>query len=229
LEVIGNGLIIQTKSLGKVFYNGSIVRVLESIDLTVKQGEFLAITGPSGSGKSTLLHLIGALDQPTTGEIWVDGMNVGFLKGNALADFRRAKIGFVFQLFNLIPSLTAIENVKLPLLPYKRDLGFNLEDRSHELLKMLGLESRYQHFPGQLSGGEQQRVAIARALINHPRLILADEPTGNLDSRSGADILHLLSSLNKDMDISVLVVTHDIRIASQASRRIALLDGRLYN
>ncbi|HEY4691677.1 MAG TPA: ABC transporter ATP-binding protein [Anaerolineae bacterium] len=220
-------LIVQTEGLSKRYGEGTPVAALNEISLSIPHGECFAIVGPSGSGKSTLLNLIGTLDRPTTGRVVVDGVDVGSLRGDALADFRRATIGFVFQLFNLVPALSALENVVLPLLPYQRGLKFNLEARARELLERIGLGQRLYHLPGQLSGGEQQRVAIARALVNHPRLILADEPTGNLDTKIGEEIMHLLRRLNHEEGITIVVVTHDAAIASQADRIVQLRDGWL--
>ena len=222
-----NTHIVRVHSVSKVYGDGAGVRALENVSLSIDAGEMLAICGPSGSGKSTLLNLIGTLDRPTSGEVWVDGVDVNTLKGNALADFRRSRIGFVFQLFNLVPSLTALENVMLPLLPYQRGLGFKLPERAGELLTTLGLGERLHHLPGQLSGGEQQRVAIARALVNSPKLILADEPTGNLDSASGEEIIALLRQLNREQGLTLVLVTHDDSIAAQADRIVHLQDGRL--
>ena len=219
--------IVQTEALTKVYSDGVAIHALDNVSLSISPGEFLAITGPSGSGKSTLLNLIGTLDRPTSGLVVVDGVDVCTLKGDALADFRRAHIGFVFQLFNLVPSLTVLENVMLPLLPYRRGLSFDLRKRARELLAGLGLGERLSHLPGQLSGGEQQRVAIARALINYPRLILADEPTGNLDTNSGAEVVELLHQLNREQGITLVVVTHDAAIASRADGVVHLRDGRL--
>jgi putative ABC transport system ATP-binding protein len=219
--------IVQTQALTKTFEGGSQVHALEHISLSVAEGEFLAILGPSGSGKSTLLNLIGTLDQPTSGQIVIHGVDLNILHGDALADFRRETIGFVFQLFNLVPSLTALENVILPILPYRRTLKFNLERRGCELLTSMGLEDRLGHLPGQLAGGEQQRVAVARALINSPRLILADEPTGNLDTKTGQEVIDILHDLNREEGLSLIVVTHDDAIASQADRIVRLQDGRL--
>jgi macrolide transport system ATP-binding/permease protein len=216
---------IQIDNVSKVYGRNAAVHALKEISLTVPAGEVLAIQGPSGSGKSTLLNLIGTLDQPTSGRIVVDGVAVDQLRGNALADFRREKIGFVFQMFNLVPTLTALENVMLPLLPYRRGLDFDLRQRAESLLAQMGLGDRLSHLPGQLSGGEQQRVAIARALINRPRLILADEPTGNLDSKRGQEILSLLRQLNQEQGITILLVTHDTAVAAQAGRIVQLQDG----
>jgi macrolide transport system ATP-binding/permease protein len=216
---------IQIDNVSKVYGRNAAVHALKEISLAVPAGEVLAIQGPSGSGKSTLLNLIGTLDQPTSGRIVVDGVAVDQLRGNALADFRRQKIGFVFQMFNLVPTLTALENVMLPLLPYRRGLDFDLRERAESLLAQMGLGDRLTHLPGQLSGGEQQRVAIARALINRPRLILADEPTGNLDSKRGEEILSLLRQLNQEQGITILLVTHDTAVAAQAGRIVQLQDG----
>ncbi|MCL7455445.1 MAG: ABC transporter ATP-binding protein, partial [Anaerolineae bacterium] len=216
-------------NLTKVYGDGAEARALDGVSLEVGDGEFLAITGPSGSGKTTLLNLIGTLDHPTSGRVVVDGADVNTLRGDALADFRRQKIGFIFQLFNLVPMLTALENVMLPLLPYRRGLSFNLKERAQELLEVVGLGERLHHLPGQLSGGEQQRVAIARALVNHPKVILADEPTGNVDSKAGQEIVDLLRRLNRELGLTVVLVTHDAALASQADRMVALRDGRLWH
>lgn len=218
---------IRTQNLTKIYTDGAPVRALDGVNLEIAAGEFVAITGPSGSGKSTLLNLIGTLDRPTSGRVVVDGVDVSTLRGDALADFRRERIGFVFQMFHLVPTLTALENVMLPLVPYRRGLKFRLEGRAKELLEVIGLGDRLHHLPGQLSGGEQQRVAIARALINTPKVILADEPTGNLDSKAGAEIVALLRTLNRERGITVLVATHNATVAEQADRTIRLRDGRV--
>lgn len=218
---------ISTKQLTKIYPAGAAVRALDALTLEVTAGEFVAITGPSGSGKSTLLNLIGTLDRPTSGQLIVDGVEVSTLRGNALADFRRTRLGFIFQMFHLAPTLTALENVMLPLLPYQRGLPFRLEERATELLATVGLQARLHHLPGQLSGGEQQRVAIARALINTPKIILADEPTGNLDSQAGAEIITLLRQLNRERGVTLLVTTHNEAVALAADRMIQLRDGRL--
>lgn len=223
----GDHFIVQIESLIKEYGDGTSVRALDDVSISIASGEFVAIRGPSGSGKSTLLNLIGTLDNPTSGRVVVDGVDIGALKGDALADFRRAKIGFVFQLFNLVPTLNALENIMLPLLPYQRGLGFKLEARARELLTRMGLEGRLHHLPGQLSGGEQQRVAIARALINSPSLILADEPTGNLDTKIGEEIVRLLRQLNQEQGLTLVLVTHDATVASQADRIVHMRDGRL--
>ncbi len=219
-------LIVATENLTKVYGDGPAVRALDGVDLTVAVGEFLAIMGPSGSGKTTLLNLIGTLDRPTAGRVVVAGTEVTRLTGDALADFRRAHIGFVFQMFHLVPELTALENVMLPLLPYRRRLGFDLKRRARELLGQVGLRAREGHLPGQLSGGEQQRVALARALVNRPALLLADEPTGNLDSQGGLGVLRLMEEMRRAYGLTVVVVTHDAVVAGQAERVLTLRDGR---
>lgn len=219
--------ILQIEGLTKAYDSGAMIQALYDVSFNINYGEFLAICGPSGSGKSTLLNLIGTLDEPTAGRIVVDGVDVSALRDNALADFRRQTIGFVFQLFNLVPSMTALENVMLPLLPYQRALTFNLRERAQQLLTQVGLLERMHHLPSEISGGEQQRVAIARALINEPKLILADEPTGNLDSQNGAVILDLLLQLNQERDITFLLVTHDSQIAERAQSIMQMQDGRI--
>lgn len=219
--------VIQAEGLEKVYLDGTDVRALRGVDLVVPRGAFLAVMGPSGSGKSTLLNLLGTLDLPTAGRIVVDGLDLSGLSGDALADFRREKIGFVFQLFNLVPSFTALENVMLPLIPYQRGLQFRLRDRARELLQAVGLGNRMDHLPGQLSGGEQQRAAIARALINQPRVILADEPTGNVDTRAGDEVMDLLQQVREQHGCTVVVVTHSPRVAAHAERVVFLKDGQV--
>lgn len=220
---------LETQNLSKVYGDGTPIHALDRVCLVVARGEFLVIMGPSGSGKSTLLNLMGTLDTPTSGRVIVDGIDSNTLRGNGLADLRRERIGFVFQMFNLVPTLTALENVMLPLLPYRRGLGFSLEARARERLVALGLGKRLDHVPGQLSGGEQQRVAMARALINNPRLVLADEPTGNLDSKAGEEIVGLLRRANRELGITLVLVTHDPGIAAHSDRVVYLQDGRLLN
>jgi len=205
--------------MGKV-----LVPALCGVSFDVEDGDFLTIFGPSGSGKSTLLHLLGGLDRPDEGEILIDGINILKLSESNLAELRLKKIGFVFQFFNLLPRLTALRNVELPLtiagVPDKETL-----DRAKEMLKFVGLETRENHRPYELSGGEQQRVAIARALITNPKIILADEPTGNLDTKTGLEIVQLMKKLNKEKRQTFIVVTHDPHIAEQADRTIHLKDG----
>lgn len=207
--------------MGKV-----IVPALRGISLHVAKGEFLAILGPSGSGKSTLLNIIGCLDRPDEGEVIIDGMDVLKLKDEQLAEIRLRKIGFVFQFFNLLPRLSAVENVELPML-----LAGVQEEKARErakyLLELVGLGARLNHRPFELSGGEQQRVAIARALVNDPKIVLADEPTGNLDTKSGEEIIKLMKQLNSKLKQTFIVVTHDRKIASIADRIIHLRDGMI--
>jgi putative ABC transport system ATP-binding protein len=202
------------------------VDALRGVNLTVAQGEFVALVGPSGSGKSTVLNLIGGLDRPTEGEIWVDGMELTAQDERGLTAHRRHRVGFVFQSFNLLPRLTALENVTLPLMfsgvPARRRMA-----RAQELLEQVGLGDRLTHRPTQLSGGEQQRVAIARALVGEPTLLLADEPTGNLDTATGGEIMALLKALNAENGLTLLVVTHDPEVAGFADRIVRLRDGQV--
>ncbi len=202
------------------------VRALDGLSLTIEKGEFLGVMGPSGSGKSTLLHLLGGLDRPTAGHIWVDGQDITALDENSLAAYRRREVGFVFQFFHLIPTMTALENVEFPMV-FARVPPAKRHARARQLLEMVGLADRAGHRPTELSGGEQQRVAIARALVNDPAIILADEPTGNLDSRTGAEVLATLKRLNEQEGRTIIVVTHDPVVAGHTSRRIHLLDGRI--
>jgi len=202
------------------------VEALRSINLEVERGQFLALVGPSGSGKSTLLNLVGGLDRPSDGQLWIDGMELSASKEKALTEHRRRRVGFVFQSFNLLPRLTALENVALPLMfvgvPERERM-----ERAGQLLDQVGLSGRLDHRPTQLSGGEQQRVAIARALVNRPAIILADEPTGNIDTATGAEIMELLRRLNREQGVTLLLVTHDPEAAGFADRVIQLRDGRI--
>lgn len=205
---------------------GTEVAALDRVSLRVAEGEYLAVMGPSGSGKSTLLNVLGLLDRPDEGQYWLGGQDIATLSEPALAQLRGHRIGFVFQSFHLISRLTARENVELPLmlcgvLPAER------HRRSQQLLGELGLENRADHRPAELSGGQRQRVAIARAMAMAPRLILADEPTGNLDSRSGEEVITLLEGLNREQGITLMVVTHDPRLGERAGRRISMDDGRI--
>lgn len=215
--------IVRVENLNKTYPtpNGKLL-VLQNMNLQVQRSEFIAITGPSGSGKTTLLSLLGALDSPDSGEIWLDDIPVHRLRGPAAADFRREQVGFVFQLFYLLPNLTALENVMAPLLPYRRKLSFDLKQRAQELLESVGLGDRLGHPPARLSGGEQQRVAIARSLINRPKIVLADEPTGNLDPSTGIEVLEALRELQHTGNQTLIMVTHDPQLASLADRRIHL-------
>lgn len=220
-------LVVECQGVKKLYGEEPTVAALNGVDVVVKRDEFLAVMGPSGSGKTTLLNLVGTLDRPTEGSIRVGGTDVLVLKDNVLADFRRSTIGFVFQLFNLVPTLTALENVIIPLVPYQRGLKFDLRERGKELLLAVGLEDRMDHVPGELSGGEQQRVAMARALINEPELVLADEPTGNLDTRAGDEVMELLSRIRAERHLSIVVATHSPRVAAYAERAYFLKDGRV--
>ncbi len=203
----------------------SLVHALDDVTLTIDKGEILAVMGPSGSGKSTLLNMIGCIDRPTRGTLTFDGRDVSAMDDGALAKLRLRRIGFVFQQFYLIPTLTALENVELPMREAKVPRA-DRQARAKELLERLGLNRRLQHRPPQLSGGEQQRVAIARALSNKPEVILGDEPTGELDSRTAEEILNLLGDLNRE-GITVVLVTHDARVAAHGDRTVSLLDGRV--
>jgi putative ABC transport system ATP-binding protein len=218
---------IRAVDLTRTFEVGeTTVEALRSITLEVEQGQFVALVGPSGSGKSTLLNLVGGLDRPTSGELWIDGVELSASKEKALTEHRRRRVGFVFQSFNLLPRLTAIENVALPLMfvgvPERERI-----ERAGQLLAQVGLSERLDHRPTQLSGGEQQRVAIARALVNHPAIILADEPTGNIDTATGSEIMDLLRRLNREQGVTLLLVTHDPEAASFADRVIQLRDGQI--
>lgn len=217
---------IELRKASKRYQQGTReVYALRDVSLTIKNGEFLSIMGPSGSGKSTLLNLMGGLDQPTSGEIFFDGKSLHGMSDNELTLIRRRKIGFIFQFFNLLPLLTATENVGLPLLV--DGLPFSeVKPRAEALLQKVGLGERTENRPEELSGGEMQRVAIARALITNPAVILADEPTGNLDSHAGEEILFLLKSLN-DQNQTIILVTHDPRAAAYGSRIITLKDGKV--
>ena len=216
---------IELKNVSKTVTSGSeMLTILQPLDLFVSVGEFLSVVGPSGSGKSTLLGLVAGLDAPTSGEIIVDGVDITALSEDELAKLRGLKIGFVFQFFHLIPSLTALENVLVPLeITGKK----NARDIAYDLLVDLDLVDRAHHFPSQLSGGEQQRVAIARALANAPPILLADEPTGNLDSNNSEHVTDLLFQINRKRLTTVVLVTHDLKLASKADIRLELLDGKV--
>jgi putative ABC transport system ATP-binding protein len=219
--------VLEATGLGKVFgLDGIDVRALDGIDLQIEAGEMVAIMGPSGSGKSTLLHILGALDTPTEGTVAMSGERYDSLDDNALTRLRRDRIGFVFQFFNLLPSLTAEENVLLPALIARRNEA-GMRSRVAELLERVGLGDRAKHTPAELSGGQQQRVSIARALLLEPEVILADEPTGNLDTRAGREILALLRGMSTDDGLTVVMVTHDPAAAAVADRVVFLRDGRL--
>jgi putative ABC transport system ATP-binding protein len=205
---------------------GREVRALSDVNLQIKKGEFISIMGPSGSGKTTLLNMLGCLDKPTHGKVILDGAEVTKVSESSLYKIRRHKIGFIFQTFNLLPYLNAIENVELPMEGTKKSRD-EKRKRARELLKMVGLSEREGHRPHRLSAGEQQRVAIARALANNPAIVLADEPTGNLDSKTGYEIVRLLGKMNINQETTIVIVTHDSRMASLAGRMLFLSDGRL--
>lgn len=217
--------ILEVKNLCKTYGKGdTMVKALDNVSFSVEKGEFIAIVGPSGSGKSTLLHILGGVDVPTSGNVIIDKTDISQLNETALAIFRRRQIGLVYQFYNLIPILTVEENLTLPLLldgkkPDAKIVG--------NLVNQLGLEQRLQHLPNQLSGGQQQRVSIGRALINNPALLLADEPTGNLDSENSREIISLLRRFNKQSNQTVIIITHDERIAFSADRVIAIEDGKI--
>lgn len=218
---------IELKAVTKTYKLGDeVIHALDNLDLYIKEGDFLAIIGPSGSGKTTLANVIGCLDRPTSGEIFIAGENIKKLKDAALSHFRNKKIGFVFQTFNLQSGFNALENVMLPLILSKMPAK-KRKEKAIECLKLVGLEDRMKHRPNQLSGGQRQRVSIARALANDPEIIVADEPTGNLDSGKGQEILNLLHELNKKKGITLIIITHDPRVAKQADRVIAIEDGKV--
>ncbi len=217
--------ILETKNLCKTYGEGdTLVKALDNVSFSVEQGEFIAIVGPSGSGKSTLLHILGGVDVPTSGEVIINGTKISDLDETALAIFRRRQIGLIYQFYNLIPILTVEENLTLPLLldgrkPDKKQIEM--------LVEKLGLENRLKHLPNELSGGQQQRVSIGRALLNSPALLLADEPTGNLDSENSKEIIKLLRQFNKENKQTVIIITHDERIALSADRVIEINDGKI--
>lgn len=217
--------ILKIEHLSKIYGKGDTeVRALDDVSFTVPKGQFVAIIGPSGSGKSTLLHILGGVDTPTDGHVYVDGTDITTLDETALAIFRRRQIGLIYQFYNLIPILTAEENMTLPLL-----LDDKKVDRAHfdSLVQVLGLQHRLGHLPSELSGGQQQRVSIGRALMNNPAILLADEPTGNLDSKNSKEIVELLRQFNKALNQTVIIITHDERIALDADRVIAVEDGKI--
>jgi len=218
--------LIEIRDITKIYRMGGDIEVhaLCGVSLQVDTGELLSIMGPSGSGKSTLMNVLGCLDQPTSGEYYLDGVDVKRLNDNALAEIRNRKIGFVFQTYNLLPRMTALQNVELPLV-YRGVNGRERQRRVTEALEMVGLGDRMDHHPTELSGGQQQRVAIARALVNDPNIIMADEPTGNLDSTSGAEVMEILHHLHEERGITIVMVTHDEEIGAQAERIVRLRDG----
>jgi putative ABC transport system ATP-binding protein len=221
-----NDWVIETRNLKKIYKMGEVeVRALDGVDLQIERGSIVSIMGPSGSGKSTLMNLLGCLDRPTEGDYILDGVQVSKMNDDQLAQARNHLVGFVFQSFNLLPRATALANVELPMryagqVPDRRK-------RASEALESVGLADRVHHRPTELSGGQQQRVAIARALVNNPSILMADEPTGNLDSKSGKEIMELLLNLNKEMGTTLIIVTHDPRISEQTQLVIRLVDGKI--
>ena len=216
--------IVETRDLVKIYGNGAEIRALDGVSLRITQGEFVAVMGPSGSGKSTLLNMLGALDRPTEGQVLVNGRDLATVRN--LDTFRARTVGFVFQLHNLIPTLNARENIEVPMMGQRVSRAARRR-RSKELLELVGLGDRMNHLPNQLSGGERQRVAIARSLANEPALVLADEPTGNLDSHSGAEVIALMHRLNEELGTTFITVTHDLAVARQTHRVLAMQDGRI--
>ena len=222
-----NDNLIKTENLCKSYHTGDLhVEVLKDVDLSVEKGDFIAVMGPSGSGKSTLLHLIGGLDRPSAGKVFLGDRDLSELSDREISVIRRRNIGFVFQFYNLIPNLNVEENILLPVLLDGKSLGV-WEERLSAILNTVGLTDRRKHTPNELSGGQQQRVAIARALINEPDLILADEPTGNLDTRSGNEVMTLFQEVNRTYSKTILMVTHSTEAAAYAHRTIHVRDGRI--
>ncbi|MBS1959801.1 MAG: ABC transporter ATP-binding protein [Bdellovibrionales bacterium] len=220
-------MLFTVKSLKKTYSQGGhAVEALKGVDLEIQKGQFVTIMGPSGSGKSTLLHLLGGLDRPTAGSVILNGQAIDRMNDEKLSIFRRRHLGFIFQFFNLLPTLTAVENVALPMLLDKKVMK-DIEPRAVELLKKIGLGHRLTHTPDQLSGGEMQRVAICRALVSNPLMILADEPTGNLDSKTGESVLGVLRSMAEDQGKTIVMVTHDPKAASFGTRLIRVRDGNI--
>ncbi|MCL2222673.1 MAG: ABC transporter ATP-binding protein [Oscillospiraceae bacterium] len=217
--------LLKIKNLSKIYgKDDAEVKALDDVSLTVEKGEFIAINGSSGSGKSTLLHIIGGVDVPTSGKVYLDGQDIYAQNAENLAIFRRRQVGLIYQFYNLIPTLNVVENITLPVLMDKRRVN---KKRLDELLHLLGLSDRRTHLPNQLSGGQQQRVSIGRALMNAPSVMLADEPTGNLDSKNGSEIISLLKHSNKQYGQTLIIVTHDEDIALQADRIIGIADGKI--
>lgn len=227
VDTLTSPVVLRATELTKQLALGqTVVHALRGVNLTICRGELVGIVGPSGSGKSTLLGLMGGLDTPTSGNLEIDGVDVTNLNENRLTEVRNEKIGFVFQFFNLIPTLTALENVALPI-QFARKPQYHPDKRAREVLEKLGLGDRLDHRPNQLSGGQQQRVAIARALANNPPLLLADEPTGNLDSESSARVLETLNNAHREFGTTIVLVTHSPELAAQMGRVVELVDGRI--
>lgn len=221
---------IQLINVNKTYQlGGETVKALDDVSLSIKEKEFVGILGTSGSGKSTLMHMLGLLDTPTSGKLIVGDQDVSTLSDNAISALRSRYIGFVFQQFNLINQLTVLENILLPTLYSKKDLNYDPKEKAITILKQFSIYDRRDFLPNKISGGQQQRVAIARALIMDPEIILADEPTGNLDSKTGGEILKLLSDLNQELGVTVIVVTHDVAVAKKTRRQIYIKDGKIVN
>ena len=219
--------IVLLDTVSKFYSMGEIkVTALNGVSLSIKKGEFIAIMGASGSGKSTLMNILGCLDTPSIGKYYLEGIEVSLLSKNELAEIRNKKLGFVFQNFNLLSRTTVQENIELPLI-YSKNISNSNKDKINHIMEILGLEKLQRNYPNQLSGGQQQRVAIARAIINNPTLLLADEPTGNLDSATGIEVMKIFQELNEKIEITIVIVTHELDIAKYAHRRIILKDGRI--
>ena len=217
--------ILKVEKLSKVYGKGETkINAVDNISFSVSKGEFVAIVGASGSGKSTLLHLIGGVDRPTSGKVFIDGVDIYAMNNDALAIFRRRQVGLIYQFYNLIPILNVVENITLPCKLDNKNVD---EKHLNDLLKTLSLENRKNHLPNELSGGQQQRVSIGRAIINNPALVLADEPTGNLDSKASDEIISLLKKSNQKYNQTIIVITHDLEIANEANRIITIEDGKI--
>jgi ABC-type lipoprotein export system ATPase subunit len=216
-------LMIETHELTRIYGDGEEIRALDGVTMSVEAGEFLAVMGPSGSGKSTLLNVLGTLDVPTSGKVFVNGQELSTLRD--VDRFRAKTVGFMFQLHNLLPTLTARENVEIPMMGFLK--AGSRRKRAEELLQLVGLGERLNHLPGQLSGGQRQRVAVARALANRPPLVLADEPTGSLDTSAGQELIHLLKELNRSQGVTFIIVTHDPSVARQTQRVLVMADGKI--
>ncbi|MBJ3815465.1 lipoprotein-releasing ABC transporter ATP-binding protein LolD [Shimwellia pseudoproteus] len=226
---MSNSVLLQCDNLCKRYQEGSVqTDVLHDVSFTINSGEMMAIVGSSGSGKSTLLHLLGGLDTPTSGDVIFNGKSLSQMSSSAKADLRNRELGFIYQFHHLLPDFSALENVAMPLM-IGRQKGPQMEKTAMDMLAAVGLDHRSKHRPSELSGGERQRVAIARALVNNPRLVLADEPTGNLDARNADSIFELLGELNRQQGTAFLVVTHDLSLARRMSRQLEMRDGRLNN
>jgi len=220
---MNTSLMIETHDLTRIYGNGEEIHALDGVTMSIKAGEFVAVMGPSGSGKSTLLHVLGTLDVPTSGRVLVNGQDLAGLRD--VDQFRARTVGFMFQLHNLLPTLTARENVEIPMMGFQD--ASSRRRRAEELLMLVGLPDRLNHLPGQLSGGQRQRVAVARALANRPPLVLADEPTGSLDTAAGQELMHLLKELNRSQGVTFVIVTHDPSVARQTQRVLVMADGRI--